>query len=73
MLFASTQVGAPESNLDFDSAKSQAASASVLGEISNSKLELKATLEQATSDSSHKSSASKKKKAFKLNLFRLRH
>ena len=73
MLFASTQVGTPEASIDLDTAKAQVASQSVLGEIGNSRFELTSSLDQAAGEASHKNSASKKKKAFKLNLFRFRH
>lgn len=73
MLFASTQVGAPESTLNMNSAKSQIASQSVLNEISTPQLELTASLDQAGGESSRKNTTSKKKKAFNLNLFRFRH
>ena len=73
MLFASTQVGAPVKGLDMNSAKPQVASQNVLDEIGSTQLELSPTLDQAASNSAMKSSGSKKKKTFKLNLFRFRH
>lgn len=72
MLFASTQVGAPERPFDDVAATSPVAARGVIADISGPQLELKATLDQARGEPAKKSSKSGKKRGFKLNLFRFR-
>ena len=71
MLFASTQVAAPEQDLAADTADTMAGK-TVLTEITGSQLEVKTTLDQASGNAGKTKTASKSKKRFELNLFRFR-
>lgn len=72
MLFASTQVGVPEGSAGADSGGSNIASQQALSDLNGPQLEIKTTLDQATGNSTKKTSRSKKSKRFELNLFRFR-